>query len=76
MIGSQNEHINATAVEPLIRKPRLEVIEEGDNGSDMTVDQLELVRAEMTKQEFELSPKDKCQSWTILFILLMAQISN
>ena len=42
----------------------------------MSVAQLELVRAEMSKQEFQLSAKDKCQSWTVLLILLGAQISN
>jgi len=37
---------------------------------------LEYVRAEMAKTTFTLVGKEKCVSWTVLMILLLAQISN
>lgn len=37
---------------------------------------LEYVRAEMAKTTFTLTGKEKCISWTVLMILLLAQISN
>ena len=37
---------------------------------------LEIVRAEMAKNEFTFSKKDKIVSWTVLITLLLAQISN
>ena len=37
---------------------------------------LEIVRAEMAKTTFKLTGKEKVVSWTVLIILLLAQISN
>ena len=37
---------------------------------------LEIVRAEMAKGQFKLSGKDKLLSWTVLIVLLLAQVSN
>jgi len=42
----------------------------------LTVKELEIVRAEMAKEEFKLSSKERCFSWTVLMVLLLAQISN
>ena len=42
----------------------------------MTNKELEIVRAEMAKNEFTFGRKDKIVSWTVLITLLLAQISN
>ena len=42
----------------------------------MTKKDLEIVRAEMAKDEFTLKGKEKLISWTVLIVLLLAQISN
>mmetsp|Transcript_12361 Transcript_12361/g.15770 ORF Transcript_12361/g.15770 Transcript_12361/m.15770 type:complete len:386 (+) Transcript_12361:71-1228(+) len=42
----------------------------------MTNKELEIVRAEMAKDEFEMSKKEKIMSWLVLMTLLLAQISN
>ena len=38
--------------------------------------ELEIVRAEKAKEEFEFKGKDKFVSWAVLMILLLAQVSN
>ena len=42
----------------------------------MTNKELEIVRAEMAKDEFKLSRSEKIISWVVLLTLLLAQISN
>ena len=42
----------------------------------MTLKEVEIVRAEQSKDEFNLNKKLRCLSWTVLVILLLAQISN
>ena len=42
----------------------------------MTNKELEIVRAEMAKNEFEFGGKEKFISWMVLMTLLLAQISN
>ena len=37
---------------------------------------MEIVRAEMAKTTFKLTGKEKVVSWTVLIVLLLAQISN
>ena len=44
--------------------------------SALTKKDLEIVRAEMAKDEFTLKGKEKVISWTVLIVLLLAQISN
>ena len=47
-----------------------------DSGTVLTVKDLEIVRAEQTKDEFNLNKSLRCFSWTVLIVLLLAQISN
>ena len=42
----------------------------------MSKKELEIVRAEYSKDEFFLNKRLRCFSWTVLIILLLAQISN
>jgi len=42
----------------------------------MTKKDLEIVRAEYSKDEFTLNKQTRCFAWTVLIILLCAQISN
>lgn len=42
----------------------------------MSRQELEIVRADMAKTGFNFSRKDKIVSWTVLILLLLAQISN
>ena len=46
------------------------------NNSAITNKELEIVRAEMAKEQFTLSGKEKCMSWVVLICLLLIQISN
>ena len=45
-------------------------------GDYLSNKELEIVRAEMAKSQFTRSKKDKCVSWTVLMVLLLAQVSN
>ena len=42
----------------------------------MSAKDLEIVRAEQAKEEFFTDKKTRVFSWTVLIILLLAQISN
>jgi len=42
------------------------------NSDAMTQKELEIVRAEIAKSEFQVSPKEKCYSWVVLIMLLGA----
>ena len=45
-------------------------------GIELSNKDLEIVRAEMAKGQYTLSGKDKCISYTVLMVLLLAQVSN
>ena len=42
----------------------------------LTVKDLEFVRADMAKKGFQLTKAEKTFAWTVLMILLLAQVSN
>lgn len=42
----------------------------------MSRKELEIVRADKAKEEWDFKGKDKCFSWAVLMILLLAQVSN
>lgn len=50
--------------------------ENESSATGMSRKELEIVRADMAKTEFNFSKKDKIVSWTVLMLLLLAQISN